>query len=236
MTNKTSTATDFWAFPLSKCSGRDLEQIGSCIHNVQAAIGFEVHYNEFDACITTGDIRAKLKQLALTQLETDETSIYEQTVRKLAKAISRIRPDLDASEITATTGLRTLFPRQVRRSQVRRIDRQLGVYLDLLRPPSWLSVPLALLIPASLPAMFIQPLFGVGLMFSAAIGFLLAKWYGIEMRFRTIGELAGWLVAEHYSDVRTTPLSVSAAHIDAMIEQAFQPFFSEFGTEPVIHR
>jgi len=144
----------------------------------------------------------------------------QQAFYKIRKAICETQL-IDKALISLDTKLVDLFPRHNRRKQVKKFQTQLGVNLEFLTYPDWLSLTLII----GLLSSFILFFFAWKIAVSGIVFFILAlkvaDILGKDLKFDTVNQLTEKAAAEHYITIRRSKLTVNRKEIKSTILDAF---------------
>jgi hypothetical protein len=154
-----------------------------------------------------------------------EDCTKQQAFYKIRTAICETQ-NIDKNLINLETKLADIFPRQNRRNQVKRFQKQLGVDLQFLTYPDWLSVTLILGILCSLIAFFFDWKVAVAGIVFFIIMLKVADKLGKDLKFDTVRELTEKAATEHYVHMRRSNLTVNRQEILDTIKAAFSDTLS----------
>lgn len=144
----------------------------------------------------------------------------QQAFYKLREAISSTQ-QIENKIITTDYLLHDLYPRKSRRSKIRKLEKQLGFKIKILRPPHWVTGTLGILLLASLVGLFFNWQIGLlGLAFSVA-GLWFAHIIGIELDLQTVGQVAEKMTRENYIKSRRNSKTFNKNEIDKILTEWF---------------
>lgn len=132
--------------------------------------------------------------------------------------------DIDRKEITPTKLLSDLFPRKNRKSQLKKIEMNLGFKLSVLRPPHFVTGFLVILLLTSIIMLFIDwqyGLFGLGI---SICSFWISNKLGNELDVTTVRELSEKMMRENYVKSRRNSKTINKNEIDKILEDWFVEF------------
>lgn len=154
------------------------------------------------------------------QLDNSDDSTIQQAFYKLRDTISSTL-QIDNKTISTNYSLADLLPRQSRRSRTKKLEKQLGFKLNILRPPHWVTGSLVIILLASLFALFFNWQIGLsGFVFSIA-GFWFANKIGNELDLQTIGQVAEKMTRENYLKSRRNPKTFNKNEIEKVLTDWF---------------
>lgn len=143
----------------------------------------------------------------------------QQAFYKLRKAILTLHDH--SLTIDTKYSLVSLFPIKNRRISIKKIEDHLGIQLNLLRAPHWITVTLSLL--------FLISLFGLAFHWKIAligftlsfVGIFLASKFGTVLDLQTVGQLTSKMACEHYLKCRRNPQTFNKAEIQTILTDLF---------------
>ena len=118
-----------------KLENIDPEDIGDILVRLEKSFGIKYSDTAFKKAKTFGDICEVIERYI--NLEHQDTCTTQQAFYKVRNAISQTL-QIDERSIGLATELKDLFPRKYRRRNIKRLQQQLGIKLDILRMKEWL--------------------------------------------------------------------------------------------------
>ena len=154
------------------------------------------------------------------QLDHSDDCTTQQAFYKLRNAISS-KFKIDSKTISTEFPLIDIFPRRNRRTMITELERFLGIKLNLLRPPHWVTMTFIILLLASFVKLFFVWQIGL-LWFAISIGGLwLANKMGNELDMKTIGQVAEKMTRENYLKARRNPKTFNKREIEKVLTDLF---------------
>ena len=144
----------------------------------------------------------------------------QQAFYKLRNAL-RASLNIDSKQISTDYLLTNLFPRQTRKSSIKKLEKNLGFKLYLLRPPHWLTITLLVTLLASIIAWFFSWQVGLVGVASSIGGLWLSVIVGNELDLQTVGQLAEKMTRENYVKSRRNPKSFNKKEIETILINSF---------------
>jgi uncharacterized membrane protein len=196
-----------------KVEADDIEEI---LLKIEKSFKIKFHTEELKNAKTFGDFNTII--LSKINMENIDDCTSQQAFYKLKTAILTgkkiaIQPD---------TQLADIFPRTTRKQDIKALEAQLEMKLDILTPKTLIIRLLTLLVIISIIGLFIRPNLGVtGIIFSI-ISFELAYKLGIEFPINSVGELSNKMVKTHYNQSRRNPLTANLGEINTQIAAIFE--------------
>lgn len=154
------------------------------------------------------------------QLDNSDDCTSQQAFYKLRDTISSTL-QIDNKTISTNFSLADLLPRQSRRSRTKKLEKQLGFKLNILRPPHWVTGTLVIILLASLVELFFKWQIGLlGLVVSIA-GLWFANKIGNELDLQTVGQVAEKMTRENYLKSRRNPKTFNKKEIEKVLTDWF---------------
>ncbi|WP_237488026.1 acyl carrier protein, partial [Hufsiella arboris] len=158
------------------------------------------------------------------QLDNSDDCTTQQAFYKLRDTISSTL-QIDNKTISTNSSLADLLPRQSRRASTKKLEKQLGFKLNILRPPHWVTGTLVIILLASLVGLFFNWQIGLsGLLFSIA-GCWFANKIGNEFDLQTVGQVAEKMTRENYLKSRRNPKTFNKNEIEKVLTDWFSSDF-----------
>lgn len=203
---------------LDELKNTDPEDIEDVIRKIESSFSISFAMGELSHITTFGELCDYItNKIVLDQFDDCTT---QQAFYKLRSAISEALT-IERSSITTDYPLIKLLPRKSRRARIKNLEKHLGFKLDLLRPPHWLTWSLLILMLASFPLIFIDKLAAIaGFVFSIAALWIASK-TGIELKVKTVGQLAEKITRENYLKSRRNPDTFNKGEVEKILVDLF---------------
>ena len=115
----------------------------------------------------------------------------------------------------------TLFPRQTRKNDLRKIEKELGLKLNGLRPRHFITMTLLILALISIAMFFVDWKYALsGILLTGILSWTSEK-MGIEFKDRTIGELTERMTQRNYMQSRRDRKTINKREIEEKIRALF---------------
>ena len=154
------------------------------------------------------------------QLDNSDDCTSQQAFYKLRDAISSTL-QIDNKTISTNFPLADLLPRQSRRSSTKKMEKQLGFKLNILRPPHWVTGTLAILLLASLVGLFINWQIGLLGLAVSIVGLWFANKIGNVLDLQTVGQVAEKITRENYLKSRRNSKTLNKNEIEKVLTDWF---------------
>lgn len=196
----------------------DPEDVGDLLQKVEKSFGFKFGDTELKDVKTFGELCDIITRKVQGDNSNDCTT--QRSFFKLRTALAVTTPAAK-DYVTVDTTLEQLFPRQMRRQQVKSLDEQLGFKTNILRPKHWVILTFVLVFFASLIGLYFSWQAGlVGIVVSILIYKLTYK-FGKEMDIITVGELSEKIAREHYRKVRRNAATINRNEVAKKVKELF---------------
>lgn len=197
-----------------KLENIDPDDIEDLLVKVEKSFNIKFERNELAEVKNFGEMCDHIvNKIKLDNLD-DCTS--QQAFYKLRNAISS-ELKIDRPSITREQKLVDIFPRNTRRSNLKKLDVTLGFKLNILTPPNWQTFSLLTILLLSLLGFFFSWEFAVlGITFSV-FGFWLSAKTANEIKLETVGQLAEKMTRENYLKSRRNPKTYNRSEIEEIL-------------------
>lgn len=128
---------------------------------------------------------------------------------------------IDKSAVSPAARLADIFPRQTRRTDIKKIEKQLGLDLQALRPRYLVTYSILLILLISIIGLFINWRYGLIGVSLSIIGFWMADKTGNEFKDETLKELTDRTTQLNYVKSRRQPGTVNKKEIQEKIRNLF---------------
>jgi acyl carrier protein len=201
-------------------SDTNIEDIEDLLPAIEDSFGFKFEPLELEKARTLGDL-CDIVANKVQHFDHIEDCTTQQAFYKLRDSISSTL-QLDKSVITTNTELLKLFPKRLRRTAIRKIEKQLFFKLDILRPKNFVTISLVgILLISFVGLFFIWKLAICGILFFF-FGMRIAHYFANTLDLKTIGEVADKMSRESYLKSRRNPSSVNKNEIENKIRDIFR--------------
>ncbi len=206
---------DFDDIKLENYEGEDISDV---IVKLEKSFDLEFSKTAFAEAKTFGDICDIIEPHINHNHKDDCTK--QQAFYKIRKAVAETQL-IDKKQISLTSKLVELFPRHNRRQKSKEFRDRLGIKVNILTYPGWLSLLLVIGSLLSLEAFFFDWKIAVAGIIFFASAFRIADWLGKDLELQTVRQLVEKVTREHYVAVRRTKHTVNRNEILDTIKDAF---------------
>ncbi len=197
----------------------DLEDIELALEKVFVAFGISCVNNEMAHIQTFGEMCDYIETKINREHVGDCTT--QQAFYKLRDAFSSVLK-VDTSSITPSTEIANLLPAKHRKKRISQIENRIGIKLNILEAPHWITYSLILLFFLSLGILFVSTAVGLFGIAAFIVGGVLARVFGNELTIDDIGQLARKINNERYVNVRRNPQTMNKREIRNVIINIFE--------------
>lgn len=195
-------------------SNTDSEDIEDLLVKVETSFNIRFKTEDFTNVKTFGALCDLITDKI--QLEHSESCTTQQAFYKLREAIvTSLRINHD--KITPDLKLEAVFPKENRRTAVKRLENQLDLKLKLLRAPFWITSALVILLLLSLIGIFFNWQMGLSGLAFAILGLKISDYFGTVLDLQTIGQLTEKMTREHYIQSRRNPTTFNKNEIEKIL-------------------
>jgi acyl carrier protein len=194
------------------------EDIEDTLRLIEKSYDIKFEANELGHVRTFGQLTDHI--ISKIKLDDKNDCTDQQAFYKLRTSIEQVK-GLKTSTISPMTHLTELFPRQSRKIEISKIEKQLAVDLKVLRPRHAVTYSLIILLVLSIVGLFIKWQFGViGLVVSIS-GLWASEKMGKEFKDKTLGELTDRMTQLNYTKSRRQPGTMNTKEVKDKIEKLF---------------
>jgi hypothetical protein len=120
---------------------------------------------------------------------------------------------IEKENLKLETELKSIFPRKNRKEIIEKLEAKIAFKLDILKAPDFITITLFLIGIISFVLLFIY--FKVGILGIAIsiFGFYLCKWFGKELKIKTVKELVEKITNENYLAVRSEKNTINKTEL-----------------------
>ena len=214
-------------FELQNIDSEDLEDITATI--------------EASFCIKFDKDASKIKNIgelcdyviAKLNLEEVNDCTSQQAFYKLRLSICK-HTGIHKNQITPDSLLKDIFPKNNRRRLIKRVEKELGHQIYLLRAPYWITTTLFIFLITSAVSVFVKWQIGLAGLVLSTLGFTIAIKLGKCLTMVTVKELTCKIANFQYIQSRRNKETVNKDEIENVIINIFEDSIGSF--EPKLSR
>lgn len=200
----------------------DSEEISDILPVIEKTFNIRFKNDDFLNVRTFGDFCEVVTNHMLQPHKEDCTS--QQAFYKIRKAIL-ITKGMDKNTILPESSLTDIFPYPHRRRQVKKLQRELGIKLNILTYPAWLANIFFIGVLASCITFFFDWKIAVSGIILFVTAFYIADKTGKTIELKTIKDLVKKMVSENYNAIRRVPYTVNKNEVAGIVKDIFNKHF-----------
>ncbi|TCC86972.1 hypothetical protein EZ428_22465 [Pedobacter frigiditerrae] len=154
------------------------------------------------------------------QLEDIDDCTSQQAFYKLRNVIST-ELSVNQKEITIKRKLEELFPKKIRRSNLKKIEEKLGFKLKILTAPNWVMFPLIVIFLLSFICFFFSWKIALSGIAFSTLGFWMADMTANEIELENVGQLVERMTRENYLQSRRKQETFNKKEIEKVLRDWF---------------
>ena len=194
------------------------EDIFDVVAKLEKSFAIKFDKEAFIYVKTFGDLCDVIE--SYIKYDNKEDCTKQQSFYKIRTAISETQL-IDKAIISLDTKLVDLFPRHNRRTQVKQFQKRLGVNLEFLIYPDWLSLTLIVGLLSSFIGFFFDWRIAVSGILFFMLALKIAGILGKDLKYDTVKQLTEKAASEHYINMRRSKHTVNRKEIMLTIVEAF---------------
>lgn len=197
------------------------EQVESHIAKVNQQLNVHINPEDFkSASYSASSLKDLIVQKILDELNGEWTA--DMAFHKVKNAIAKVK-NVAPSTLTDESSLEELFPKDNRKELVAKVNSEMGIEMDILKPNGVLYGILLVLFFACIPFSFAFDWFigGITMAVCALLIYILSK-TGNSFRLKTLGHLADHLAWRNYLKQKKGFEPVSEGAIRTKVEAIIQ--------------
>ena len=196
----------------------ELENIEDCIPTIEEMYNFKLEEGETEKLKNFDEFCDVI--ISKIKIENIESCTTQQAFYKLRNSLIEEKIS-EKEKIKLESKLFELFPRKNRIELVRKVEKNIGFKLNILKPPKFIFYSLVILSIISFVLLFINLKFGIwGIGFSI-FGFYLCSWFGKEISIENLKELVEKITSENYLKVRRQSSTVNKSELKNILTDWF---------------
>ena len=196
----------------------DPGDIDDILVKIEKSFGIEFGKNELVHITTFGQLCDYIADKIQLDCSNDCTS--QQAFYKLRNAIS-LTLQIDSNAISPSSSLAGIFPKQSRRSGIRKLETHLRIKLNILRPPYWVTGILGAMLLISLIGLFINWHIGLLSLSLSVVGLGFAHKFGNELGPETVGQIAEKMTRVYFLKSRRNPETFNKSELEKILIDLF---------------
>jgi len=128
---------------------------------------------------------------------------------------------IEKENLKLETELKLIFPKKDRKALIEKLENKIDFKLNILKAPDFITTTLFVLGIISFVLLFIYFKIGIiGISFSI-FGFYLCKWFGQELKIKTVKQLVEKITNENYLAVRSEKNTINKTELKNVLTNWF---------------
>jgi hypothetical protein len=196
----------------------DPDDINDLIPKIEKSFNIQFEANELQHISTVGELFDRVLGKMTLAKSTDCTS--QQAFYKMREAFASLF-NINKENFTTDTLVASILPPKNRRSNVKKLETYLGIKLNILNPPQWLSTSIIILFLLSIVMLFFNwKIAELGIIVSICATRVANK-MGNEIQLKTVGELVNKMTSENYLKSRRDSTTYNKQEIERTLIDLF---------------
>jgi len=194
----------------NKLSNSEIEELEFMIPEIEKMYNFKFEENETYQ-ITSFDELCDLI-IEKINLKNLDSCTSQQAFYKLRNSLIETKI-IEKENLKLETELQLIFPRKNRKVVIKKLENRIGFKLDILKAPDFIIFTLFAIGMLSFFLLFLYLQVGIIGITISIFGFYLCKWFGRELKIKTVKELVEKITNENYLMVRSEKDTVNKAEL-----------------------
>ncbi|ELY2011297.1 hypothetical protein ACLH3R_002313 [Flavobacterium psychrophilum] len=192
----------------------DIENIEDCISEIEKMYNFKFEDNELESLKTFEEFCDLI--IEKINLRNVESCTSQQAFYKLRNSLTETKL-IEKENLNTETELKKIFPRKNRKQLIEKVENKLKMKLDIIKAPDYITTSLLIIGIASFVLLFFYwkiALVGISI---SVLGFYLCKWFGNELKVKSIKELVEKITSENYLEVRSEKNTINKTELKKIL-------------------
>jgi hypothetical protein len=200
------------------------DDIDDLIASVESEFNVKFGNDDFVSVKSVGqlfDVMVNKMPLANSETCTSQHAFYK--IREAFSNLDCVYP------IRPMTPLEDLLPRQDRIATVKAFERKLGMTLNILSPPQWLSSIIWTAEFTTIGGLFYDARTFLPLLLVVILIGKIIYWFGKELNYMTVADLARHLISHNYLAARRNPRTINRKELSQVLLDRLNLNYDEEG-------
>ncbi|ENI5846763.1 hypothetical protein ABZI28_002371 [Flavobacterium psychrophilum] len=192
----------------------DIENIEDCISEIEKMYNFKFEDNELESLKTFEEFCDLI--IEKINLRNVESCTSQQAFYKLRNSLTETKL-IEKENLNTETELKKIFPRKNRKQLIEKVENKLKMKLDIIKAPDYITTSLLIIGIASFVLLFFYwkiALVGISI---SVLGFYLCKWFGNELKVKSVKELVEKITSENYLEVRSKKNTINKTELKKIL-------------------
>jgi ABC-type multidrug transport system fused ATPase/permease subunit len=192
----------------------EIENIEDCISEIEKMYSFKFVDNELESIKNFEEFCDLI--IEKINLRNVESCTSQQAFYKLRNSLTETKL-ITKENLNIETELKKIFPRKNRKELIEKVENELKMKLDIIKAPDFITTSLLIIGIASFVLLFIYwkiALVGISI---SVLGFYLCKWFGNELKVKSVKELVEKITSENYLEVRREKNTINKTELKKIL-------------------
>jgi len=192
----------------------DIENIEDCISEIEKMYNFKFVDKELENVKTFEEFcDLIIEKINLTNVE---SCTSQQAFYKLRNSLV-VTTLIEKENLKIETELKKIFPRKNRKALIEKVENELKIKFDIIKAPDFITISLLIIgIASFISLLFVWKIALIGISISV-FGFYLCKWFGNELKVKTVKELVEKIISENYLALRSEKNTINKTELKKVI-------------------
>ena len=192
----------------------DIENIEDCISEIEKMYNFKFVDKELENVKTFEEFcDLIIEKINLTNVE---SCTSQQAFYKLRNSLV-VTTLIEKENLKIETELKKIFPRKNRKALIEKVENELKIKFDIIKAPDFITISLLIIgIASFISLFFVWKIALIGISISV-FGFYLCKWFGNELKVKTVKELVEKITSENYLALRSEKNTINKTELKKVI-------------------
>lgn len=209
-----------------KLSDINTKEVDDILFKIENSFEFKFDKTELNEVKTFKEF-CNIVENKIQLIDTNDCT-SQQAFDKLCDAISASL-NINKSAISKDTKLSGLFPRQLRRQAVKKLENNIGMHLKIIRPNFYVTYFLLAILIASVVLIFVYWKIGLACLGISILGLRISSFLANNFDLQTVGQVAHKMARENYLKSRKNPRTFNKKEIKQKIIELFS---ADLGISP----
>ena len=192
----------------------EIENIEDCISEIEKMYDFKFEDNELESVKNFEEFC----DLIIEKINSRnvESCTSQQAFYKLRNSLTETKL-IEKEKLNIETELKKIFPRKNRKELIEKVENELKMKLDIIKAPDFITTSLLIIGIASFVLLFFYwkiALVGISI---SVFGFYLCKWFGNELKVKSVKELVEKITSENYLEVRREKNTINKTELKKIL-------------------
>ena len=197
-----------------KLDNFEIENIEDCISDIEKMYKFKFENKELETIRNFEEFCDLI--IEKLNLKNDESCTSQQAFYKIRKSLEKTKIS-EKEKLNPQTELKKLFPRRNRKTLIEKIENEMDIKFDIIKAPDFVTIPLLSIgIISFILLFFYWKIAIIGISISI-FGFYCCKWFGNELKVKTVKDLVEKITEENYLEVRTNKSTINRIELKSIL-------------------